>query len=561
MNSRNRNIVVAILLVGLVLAGGVVYLAFGSSAMPPAPVYPTVNATLSVNYSEPASPISPNLLGVNVRADSSMNGTQGSTVTGTPIRFVRWPGGALADRYDPFGPSGTATIYTDNGTFTTAASTPNDFVTWCRSVRCSAIITVPGEIDQPAFAAQEVRYFESDLDFFPTYWEIGNEPGSWDHYAVPWSEWQPNQTAPPTPTQYAELMRAYISSMRAVDPTIRFIGLPGIGSSNTSEATWIKEAVGVNGPNLSAVALHIYPAGPAAASTTVAQFMASVSGPNGLTSRVGTARAAIEEACPTCSIAVIADEIAAVTGSNAPSFVSGFPLVPYETTEVIQGIAANVSALLFWVADSGYSGSWVTPNGSPRDVYSVFTNLLDPVPTAQLSSNITENGSGLSAVALSGSAPSDAIGLLLANANASDAFRVTVPGLLPSLNVVTVLSWNSSSSAPVETSYASGQIRTLYLPPLSVVRVEMGRPVGSVSQTPLRFPHSMSDNNLPDRLSTPGNLASAAVLPGAAITPGLATVFVVQPRTQDSIVARLAPEGGLWSPTSLRKRPFRRFRR
>ncbi|MFZ1024001.1 MAG: hypothetical protein WAN87_07695 [Thermoplasmata archaeon] len=482
MNRRDGYMIIAILMVGIVLAGGVVYIALGSSVAPPAPVYPTLNATLSVNLTQPTSPISPNILGVNVRADSSMNGTQGSAVAGTSIRFVRWPGGALADRYDPFGPNGTATIYTDDGTFASAASTPNDFVTWCRSVHCSAIVTVPGEIDQPALAAQEVRYFETNLDFFPTYWEIGNEPGNWDHYAIPWSEWLPNQTAPPTPTQYAELVRAYISSMRAVDPTIPIIGLPGIGSSNTSESAWIKETVDVNGPNLSAVALHIYPAGAALANTSLAAFMASVTGPNGLASRVATARAAIQAACANCSIEVIADEIAAATGSDAPAFVSGFPLVPYEATEVIQGIAENVSALLFWVADSGYSGSWVTPNGSPRAIYSLFTNFLDPIPAYRLGSNVSENASGLSATAWSGATNSHEIDLLLSNANTVEAFRVTIPGLLPSPSQVATMGWNSSSSSPIETQHASGTLAALYLPPLSVVRVEIILPAGPAPQ-------------------------------------------------------------------------------
>jgi hypothetical protein len=482
MNRRDRNTVLAILLVGLLFAGGIVYFVIGSNIESPPPVYPAQNATVAVNFTPPATPLSPDLLGVNIRADSSMNGTQGSAVAGTAVRFVRWPGGALADRYDPFGPNGAATIYTDDGTFASAASTPNDFVTWCRSVHCSAIVTVPGEIDQPALAAQEVRYFETTLGFFPTYWEIGNEPASWEHYTIPWSEWHPNQTAPPTPTQYAELVRAYISSMRAVDPTIPIIGLPGIGPSNTSESTWIKETVEVNGPNLSAIALHIYPAGAALASTSVATFMASLTGPNGLAGRVATARTAVQAACANCSIEVIADEIAASTGSYAPAFASGFPLVPYEATEVIQGISENASALLFWVADSGYSGSWVTPNGSPRAIYSLFTNFLDPIPAFRWSSDVSKNASGLSAAAWSGADTSNEVDVLLSNANTSEAFRVTVPGLLPSRSQVTTLSWNSSSSSPIETQHSSGTLTALYLPPLSVVRVEISLPSGPTAR-------------------------------------------------------------------------------
>jgi len=328
LTRRRFDTILTALAVGIALSGALVYFSYGAPPTPPAPLVPTLNATLSVNLTQKPTPLSAELLGINVRADSSINGTQGSAVTATSVRFLRWPGGGLADRYDPFGPNGTAAIYSDNGSFTSAASTPADFVGWCRSIACSAIVTVPGEIDQPALAAQEVRYFEAALGFFPAFWEIGNEPGVWDHFAVSWNEWKPNQTASPSPTQYAELVHRYVSSMRSVDPTARFIGLPGIGGSNASESTWIKETLAVNGPNVSAVALHIYPAGRTANNTTLSDFLESLSGPNGLPSRVVTARTTIAETCGNCSISLIVDEIAAATGPDSPSFLSGYPLVP-----------------------------------------------------------------------------------------------------------------------------------------------------------------------------------------------------------------------------------------
>jgi hypothetical protein len=466
-----RASLLAILIVAILLSGGLVYLSLGPGPVAPSPPVPEINATLSVNLSEGSISLSPNLLGVNLRADSTINGTQGAAVAATTVRFVRWPGGGLADRYDPFGANGTSTIFSDNGSSTTAPSTPADFVSWCRSIACSAIVTVPGEIDSPSLGAQEVRFFETDLHFFPAYWEIGNEPGAWDHFSVPWLEWKPNQTAPPSPTQYSELVHRYVASMRSVDPSIRIIGLPGIGPSNSSEAEWVKETVAVNGANLSAVALHIYPAGPTSGNTTLAQFFDSLYGPNGIPDRIATARTAVAEACENCSIEVIADEVAAATGSNVPGFISGFPLVPYEATEAIQGIELNVSSLVFWVADSGYSGSWVTPDGSARAIHTLFTNLLASLPSGRLASNLTYAGAGLSATALAPAGSSKEITLLIANTNTSVAFGVRAPGLLPSDAAVSEWSWDENQASPVRNQFTGPDLTSIYVPPMSVARV------------------------------------------------------------------------------------------
>ncbi len=496
--------IVTVLVAGIAVSATIVYFSFPQNAASPAATIPVTNATWSINLSQPLTPLSPDLLGVNVRADSSINGTQGATVAATSVRFVRWPGGGLADRYDPFGPNGTATIYSDSGSFETAASTPADFADWCRSIQCSSIVTVPGETNQSSLAAQEVQYFESDLDFHPTYWEIGNEPGTWDHFGIPWSAWQPNQTAPPSPTEYAELVHRYISAMRSVDPTLRFIGLPGIGGSNASETTWIKETVAVNGPNLSAVALHIYPAGPIQNKTTLSEFLSSLTGLNGLASRLTTARAAVADSCASCSIAVLADEVAAATGPGSPNYLTGFPLVPYEASEVIQGIVLNVSAMVFWVADSGYSGSWVTPDGSARPIYTLFTTFLDQLPPDRANSTLTSEGTGLNAVVLTGrSGVPGPIVLLATNANSSDAFRLTVSDAFSSSGSVSGWSWNGSSSAPEKISFRGPSLPTFYLAPLSVLRIEIN---GSFEPLTGAEPLSGSPSSLVDRglLLSPG---------------------------------------------------------
>src|SRR5208282_1546084 len=96
---------------------------------------------------------------------------------GTPIDWVVWPAGDVADQYDMV----NGTLWT-NGVPATILNDEAQFVTACLAISCHAIFTVPGEINDSAFGAYEVWYTEQVLNFHPAYWEIGNEPYKWEHF-------------------------------------------------------------------------------------------------------------------------------------------------------------------------------------------------------------------------------------------------------------------------------------------------------------------------------------------------------------------------------------------
>ncbi|HEV2231217.1 MAG TPA: hypothetical protein VGS18_03430 [Thermoplasmata archaeon] len=212
-------------------------------------------------------------------------------VNATQDRTVVWPGANAGDQYDPF----TNLTWTDGNQATLALTTEVQFINWCRTVHCNAIFEAPGEIDNPQLAAALVNYTEKTLAFHPVAWEIGNEPGFWNHWGQPWGTWTSKTTAP-TSTQYAWEVWNYERAMRLADPTISIIGLPGVGKtlSGDSIAHWISQVIKVDGPNISAIAIHVYP-DLSTQNDTLAQFYHTLAKSNiqSIPARVPALRSAI----------------------------------------------------------------------------------------------------------------------------------------------------------------------------------------------------------------------------------------------------------------------------
>ena len=56
-------------------------------------------------------------------------------------------------------------------------------------------------MNEPAVAAAEVDYVVHTLGFEPSYWELGNEPVNWNHFGVPWAQWNLSQRLNATPAR------------------------------------------------------------------------------------------------------------------------------------------------------------------------------------------------------------------------------------------------------------------------------------------------------------------------------------------------------------------------
>src|SRR5580658_957729 len=201
-------------------------------------------------------------------------------VNATPVGTILWPGAVAGDLFNPFNESvGGWVKTTPHGamrglqwTNTSKHGTSvQAFVAWCESINCTAIFQVPGEIDNATFARDIVAYTVNQtynattpgLDFRPAYWEIGNEPGLWNNWGLPWSKWVYTNAINVTPIEDAWEVHNYTAQMDLANSTYtpKIIGLPGIGKgASGGNGPWSNDTIQVNGPNLSGVAIHVYPA-------------------------------------------------------------------------------------------------------------------------------------------------------------------------------------------------------------------------------------------------------------------------------------------------------------
>jgi hypothetical protein len=435
----------------------------GSSA----PLGTVIDINGSVGPGLAPNVISPEFWGANVRPNYVLGTGASSTYRSAGLSVVRWPGGATADRLNV-----TANrIYNDNGTYSTPPSNESDFVTWCRSVGCSAVIGLPGEINSPSTAAYYVQYTEKVLHFTPMDWEIGNEPFQWTHFGSPWSAWSAAQSANATPASYAEVVHSYIAAIRAVDPSAHVLGLPGVGQGAYGEAGWIRATVAVNGPNLSGVAIHVYPAGgTVSGAATLSGFFATLNGTSSLSNRLSGDRAAVAAACPSCrSVPVLVTELGSGTqGGGYNAYMTSFPDVPYLASEAVQAFVGNVTQIDIYAFQATYGGSLLLANGTASLTGLLYEQLLSRVGPVLSSTLPAPAGSGLSGI-VTRTAAASSTSVFVSNTNLTRAFTVVLRGTTSSNAFTsTLVTWNNSTSTPVHASFFGTSIPVLRVPPDSV---------------------------------------------------------------------------------------------
>lgn len=455
---------------------------------------PEVSSALSINLAA-SYPLSPAFWGVDLRPYSSIGAPQATEWSTTPLNYVVFPGGAIGDRYNF-----TSNIITNlDGSTYIPPSSLAQFVSWCKTVGCHAILQVPGEIDSPGTAASYVEYTENTLHFHPDYWEIGNEPALWQHFGIPWSQWTLSANSKVTPEQYAQVVHSYIAAMREVDPTIPVTGLPGLGSGGSGEATWISDSVALNGPNLSAVAIHVYAAGPGPNNPTLPGFYGSLQSQGNLPTRIVADRAAIREACPACgNIPILVTELgSAITGGPYDPYLDGFPNVPFIAAEIVQGIEVNASNLDVYAFESSYGGSLFSGSG-PNFDYWLYADLLSQFGTYVAPTTVPSSPVGFYAATTTNAVHSFE-SLFLVNTNVSTAANVGLATAgFPAGTSTQVWTWNRSTNAPVERSWPNGAPASWAVPPMSVALLR-----AQVSTTPTNQPYPVSGTVVSFRTHAP----------------------------------------------------------
>ncbi|MGA7922773.1 MAG: hypothetical protein WCA77_02220, partial [Thermoplasmata archaeon] len=379
-----------------------------------------------------------------------LGAVQAGLLRSAEVKWVRWPGGEIADRFDPAALNWSGLIYATDGVPTLPASNTSQFVAWCKSISCQAIITVPAEVDEPSLASDYASYLEQTLDFFPAYWEIGNEPADWSHFGVPWDSWTGEQNITPTPEQYADVVNSYTVAIHSVDPEARIIGLGGVGAGVATEGEWINATMAVNGANLSAVAVHVYPAGNSYANESAAQVFATLNGPAALSQRIPKDRGDVAEDCSNCAVTIVADELGVGTEAPFAGFATGFGVIPFLAAEYVQGLTLNVTNLDYFTLQLNAPTALLGSTGAVQPVANLFTDFLPELPEAIDGSHVNESGNGLYALAGVSENGSTDPTILLVNTNTSVAYAVNLTASgFPSRTYVESVTWNSSGPSPI----------------------------------------------------------------------------------------------------------------
>jgi hypothetical protein len=424
--------VVLLLLPGSAAAGpGGSGAAPSALAGPVSPPGPNVNATLTLGSGHNLSNL---FWGTSVSSRVHLAPNEADLTAGTPVHVVVWPGAFAGDDYDPLANGGRGIIWTNGNTQTTPSTNESEFVTWCESINCTAIFQVPGEDDNPSIAADIVAYTVNrtytgpvweggtevnvtmpGLDFRPAFWEIGNEPALWSYWNEPWGQW--NSYSVPSASEYAQEEFNYIRAMDGANTSYvpKIIGLPGIGkaSSLQSPSTWIDDVVELNGPNLSGLATHIYPARNLLSGLTgLLQFynQLEATDPSSFAQRVALQWHADVTACThyqcgpdsNASLPLYITEVGtSLSHSSFGGYSETFPGVIGMGLEAIQAMSepnTTIASLDLYQSVADTTNSWFDTAYNARPTYTLYTRIFTHLGDEAFP--ITVNGSNnLSAVA------------------------------------------------------------------------------------------------------------------------------------------------------------------
>jgi len=457
-----------------------------------------VPLTLSLNST--AIDLSNDFWGTTVSPRAQLLPNEVDLVNATQTQLIVWPGAGAGDTYDPI----ANVLHGDGGAALGPPTTSEaQFVRWCKSISCRAIFQVPGEIDDPALAASILTYTEVNLSYRPAYWEIGNEPQEWKHFALPWSTWS-LRTVRPTPMQYALEVATYISAMQSANAATPFralppqiIGIPAAARSDPLDplTTWINDTVEVNGPQIAAVAFHEYPAaGNKFSNVSLPSFYASLTQAGGLPDRLQSVEQAIhasaQQYCPTTcsSIPVFVTEIGTAL-SHKPYgrvFSGGFPGALAMSAEIVQAMALNVSNADIFGGVFNTTNSWLTLQGAPRPVYLAYTQVFNHLGPVAFAVNLSANNANFSSTVfgISTLAPNDRDrgDLMMVNTNVTStaSFQPLIPDYLAG-SPVEAWYWNGSvvngtavaqTVAPMAEFFPQGLPSSWNLPPQSLIVFE-----------------------------------------------------------------------------------------
>ncbi len=260
---------------------------------------------------------------------------------------------------------------------------------------------------------------------------------------------------------------------------------------------WINATVAVNGPNITAVAIHDYPAEAPATGTLAKFFQTLTNKGSNMTNRILTDEQEVKAACSSCSIKFLVDEFGAGTGvlGAYQPYMHTYPEVPYITAELLIMTESNVSNADVFALRSAYNGSLFNAQGLPLPLDSLYTQILphyDPLPLETTIS--AAHGAPKVFAGVSENPQSNSLTLLAVNTNTVTSVQLSVAGpIFPRSGSYSIWQANNSTN-PVNGTFSHSfgfeTTPSWLIPPMGVILVSVCHSNASLSsggQYPLTF--------------------------------------------------------------------------
>ncbi len=343
----------------------------------------------------------------------------GPALDQTPTQLLVYPAGNATEKTD----FSTNTIYSV-GSHVSATVTVQDFISYCNAISCKAILELPMEINNTTTTAMEAQYVVDTLGFHPAYFAYGNEPSTWKCFGLSWAELaadHPCNTGGTTPEAFANETEAAIQLVAAdlgsaAPPAICMNQGTGTGWQN--DTPWLEalEANAYDNATCFAYGLHVKPAHSQTATPTLANFYATLTGPQALPADYQNISAL------TYGKPLFMTEVGWSTPHSVytPVFVDTWAENVLQSALVVQAMQNRLPVMGWWAWNEGNS-LFAYPNATFWSIYTEFFTQLGPTwyPTQYIGQNgvfgeATQNGA--------------AWRLLLVSTNITESFHIGLVG-------------------------------------------------------------------------------------------------------------------------------------
>lgn len=422
-----------------------------SAAASPMPSFVALAAPV-LNIYGSFGTLGPTFWGVNYNANKPQtnfaNSTLSADLNATPVRFLR------------------LVLQWSNSSLQSAVQ----FAQWSGS---QTEVTIDRDLTStPAQDASSAQLLETSYGVHPTYWAYGNEPASKGVNGL----------------TYARNLQTFIAAVRAFDAGAQFVGLE-TQVPNGLGVPYIYNVSKVDGPNISAIAIHTYP-GAGTGGNVEQDFVNAVSNPlydNSVAQGAIQTWSTIKAACPSCTFKLYIGETNAAPDSGiytayAP-YRQGYDDVVFYAASIIQAWQQNVTRFSPWtytaVHDYKCDNALVeldgTCNGVTRTLNPSYVFLSGLAPLLPLGTLFNASVTGKPNIYAAEDVSGSTRWVLLVNANLTNTVGVELGPAFTGISPTASIYWMGPSQALSVGQYAQNlsTAPSLSVQPMEVMLVKL----------------------------------------------------------------------------------------